>query len=66
MHEMAAPQGVTGPLVFGIVSQVTGTGRLGILSLLAFFVVGGVLLARVDVAAGVAEARRIEREAGAA
>ncbi|MCB1184565.1 MFS transporter [bacterium] len=58
--------GVTGPLVFGIVSQVTGTGRLGILSLLAFFVVGGVLLARVDVAAGVAEARRIEREAGAA
>jgi UMF1 family MFS transporter len=44
--------GVAGPLVFGLVGQATGTSRLGILSLVIFFVVGGLLLSRVDVAAG--------------
>ncbi|MBE0566726.1 MAG: hypothetical protein IH621_12240, partial [Krumholzibacteria bacterium] len=43
--------GVAGPLVFGLVSQATGTGRLGILALVAFFAVGGALLLTVDVAA---------------
>ncbi len=56
--------GVVGPLVFGLVSQLTGTGRLGILSLVVFFVVGGWLLTRVDVAAGIRNARQIETEAG--
>jgi len=56
--------GVAGPLVFGLVSQGTGTSRLGILSLIVFFAVGGWLLTRVDVSAGEAEARRAEREAG--
>ena len=56
--------GVAGPLVFGLVSQLTGTGRLGILSLVVFFLVGGLLLTRVDVAAGVRAARRSEEEAG--
>ncbi|MEN8005945.1 MAG: MFS transporter [Candidatus Krumholzibacteriota bacterium] len=56
--------GVAGPLVFGLVSQGTGTSRLGILSLVVFFAVGGWLLTRVDVAAGEAAARRAEAEAG--
>ena len=44
--------GVVGPLVFGLVGQATGTSRLGILALVVFFVVGGLLLSRVDVDAG--------------
>ena len=38
-----------GPLVFGAVSAVTGSGRTGILSVAAFFLVGLALLARVDI-----------------
>jgi UMF1 family MFS transporter len=38
-----------GPLVFGAVSAATGSGRAAILSVILFFVVGLVLLARVDV-----------------
>jgi len=40
---------IWGPLVFGIVSNVYGSGRPAILSIVVFFVVGGVLLARVNV-----------------
>jgi UMF1 family MFS transporter len=40
---------IWGPLAFGIVRQATGSGRAAILSLIAFFVVGAVLLALVDV-----------------
>lgn len=49
--------GVLGPLVFGVVAQVSGTSRLGILSLLVFFVGGMLLLSRVDVEAGRRAAR---------
>lgn len=38
-----------GPLAFGVVFQVTSSYRVGLVSLLVFFVVGGVLLARVPV-----------------
>lgn len=38
-----------GPLVFGAVSAATGSGRAAILSVAAFFIVGLVLLGRVDV-----------------
>jgi len=50
--------GVAGPLLFAAVSQMTGTGRLGILSLVVFFGVGGYMLTRVDFAAGMAAARQ--------
>ena len=40
--------GIFGPLIFGMVSQLTGGSRLGIVSLVIFFVVGGALLLRVD------------------
>jgi UMF1 family MFS transporter len=40
--------GIFGPLIFGVVSQLAGASRLSILSLIVFFVVGGLLLTRVD------------------
>jgi len=52
--------GIAGPLIFGVVSQLTGTGRLGIVALVVFFLAGGWLLSRVDVAAGQAAARAAE------
>ena len=44
--------GVLGPAMFTLVLAATGSSRSGILALIVFFVVGGALLARVDVAAG--------------
>jgi UMF1 family MFS transporter len=38
-----------GPLLFGLIFQLTSSYRLGILSLVIFFVVGGVLLALVPI-----------------
>ena len=38
-----------GPLMFGIVSAATGSGRTAILSIALFFIVGLVMLVRVDV-----------------
>ena len=46
-----------GTLVFGLVYQLSDSYRYAIVALVAFFVVGGVLLAMVDV-------RRAIREAG--
>lgn len=45
--------GIAGPLLFGLVSELAGGSRTSILMLVVFFVVGGALLARVDVDAGV-------------
>jgi len=46
----------SGTLLFGLVFQLTHTYRAAIVALVVFFVVGGVLLARVDVRRGVVEA----------
>ncbi len=56
--------GVLGPLVFGVVSQLAGASRLSILSLIIFFLVGGVLLVLVDVREGVRVAREEDAEVG--
>ncbi len=40
---------IWGPLIFAIVSAQTGSGRPAILSVIAFFIIGGILLSRVDV-----------------
>ena len=40
---------IWGPLVFAIVSATTGSGRPAIASIVAFFVIGMILLSRVDV-----------------
>jgi UMF1 family MFS transporter len=50
--------GIFGPLIFGLVSQLAGASRLSILSVIIFFIVGGLLLTRVDEEEG----RRVARE----
>jgi UMF1 family MFS transporter len=46
-----------GPLIFALALQTTGSYRTAILSLVVFFVIGFVLLFRVDVAKAAATAR---------
>ncbi len=53
--------GIAGPGLFALMILVTGSSRGAILSLIAFFVVGGVLLAMVDVEEG----QRVARDAEA-
>jgi UMF1 family MFS transporter len=54
--------GLFGPLVFAAVSEVTGQSRLSITSLVVFFVLGGLLLWRVNVTEGMQVARAKEQE----
>jgi UMF1 family MFS transporter len=49
--------GIVGPLLFGLVAQWTGTGRLAVLTLLPFFVIGAWLLLTVDLERGVRRAQ---------
>ena len=49
-----------GPLVFGVVLGATGSSRNAILSIIFFFLIGGVVLAFVDVEKGKLEAARAE------
>ena len=58
--------GIIGPGVFAVMILLTGSSRGAILSLITFFVVGGLLLSRVDVEAGQAAARRAEADLRAA
>ena len=44
--------GIIGPAVFGVVGQVTGSSRLGIVSLVFFFIIGGWVLLTVDIKRG--------------
>jgi UMF1 family MFS transporter len=53
--------GIFGPLVFGLVSQLFGNSRLGIISLIIFFIAGGLMLTRVDEEEGI----RVAQEADA-
>ena len=53
--------GILGPATFGWVSLLAGSSRLGILSIMAFFVIGMVLLTRVDVPAGQRYAQQADR-----
>ncbi|WP_432547656.1 MFS transporter [Kineococcus sp. SYSU DK004] len=46
-----------GTLLFGLVAQLSGSYRPALVALLAFFVVGALLLRRVDVAAGMRDAQ---------
>jgi len=45
--------GIFGPLLFAVVGQMTGTSRLSIVSLLVFFIAGGLVLSRVNVEEGI-------------
>jgi MFS transporter, UMF1 family len=53
--------GVLGPLVFGLATQLTGGGRMGVISLIIFFVLGGLLLAQVDEQEGMRIAQEEEK-----
>jgi UMF1 family MFS transporter len=44
--------GIAGPAVFALAGQLAKTSRFGILSLVGFFVIGGILLMKVDVEEG--------------
>jgi UMF1 family MFS transporter len=48
--------GVFGSLIFTVLVTATGNGRLAVLSLVGFFIVGGLLLTMVDVEKGRAQA----------
>jgi len=45
--------GIIGPLVFAVVTQIAGSSRLSILSLIMFFIIGAFLLNRVDEKEGI-------------
>jgi MFS transporter, UMF1 family len=49
--------GIAGPAIFAAAVTITGSSRPAVLSVILFFVVGGALLTRVDVAQGEREAR---------
>jgi UMF1 family MFS transporter len=49
--------GIVGPLLFGVVAQISGAGRYAVLTLLPFFIVGAWLLLRVDLKRGAERAR---------
>lgn len=56
--------GIFGPLLFGLSIAVTGDTRNAILTVIPFFIVGGILLAFVDVEEGQKLAREAETAAG--
>ena len=49
--------GILGPLAFAIAAQLFGNSRVAILSVILFFLIGALLLLRVDEKAGAAAAR---------
>ena len=48
--------GIFGPLLFSVAIYATGSTRTAILTTLVFFIAGGLLLLKVDVARGEREA----------
>jgi UMF1 family MFS transporter len=52
--------GVLGPAAFTLAVSATGSGRIAILSIVVFFIVGWAILAKVDVKGGQAAARNAE------
>jgi UMF1 family MFS transporter len=54
--------GLLGPLLFAVVGQIFGTSRLSIVSLVVFFIAGGLILARVNEVEGVRVARAADAQ----
>ncbi len=52
---------IFGPLIFALIADLTRSIRLSILSIAAFFLIGMILLARVDIGRGTALAREDNR-----
>ncbi|MEJ7811990.1 MAG: MFS transporter [Gemmatimonadaceae bacterium] len=53
--------GILGPLVFSLAITLGGSGRNGILSIIVFFIIGGILLTFVNVEEGERTARAAEK-----
>jgi UMF1 family MFS transporter len=53
--------GILGPALFAISVTAFGSSRSAVLSVVLFFIVGGLVLTRVDVARGLAEAAAAEQ-----
>jgi UMF1 family MFS transporter len=53
--------GILGPLLFWAAIEATGSSRNAILSVIAFFIIGGVILSFVNVEQGQLAARETER-----
>ncbi len=49
---------ILGPLLFGLTLQFLGSYRIAILAMVVFFIIGGVLLSRVNMARGRADVER--------
>lgn len=49
---------IFGPFLFALIGQLTGSSRLGIISLVIFFIGGIILLRFVDIDKGIADAKR--------
>ena len=58
--------GILGPLLFGIALGQSGSSRIAILSVVAFFIVGGAILSFVNVSVGEAAARAADARTSAA
>jgi UMF1 family MFS transporter len=56
--------GLFGPALFGIVAQAAGSSRPAILSVIVFFIIGGLLLTRVKIDQAQALARQIDEAEG--
>jgi UMF1 family MFS transporter len=52
--------GIIGPAIFGLMGQLTGSSRWGILSVVVLFVTGALILGRVDESEGRRVAETIE------
>ena len=63
-HAMERGTSWFGTLVFGLVYQATDSYRPAIFALIAFFLIGGLLLLKVDTARGMREAGNAPAEAG--
>ncbi len=58
--------GIVGPALFAFVGSMAGSSRLSILSLIIFFIVGGLVLTRVNVEEGARVAQEEDRMLGLA
>jgi UMF1 family MFS transporter len=45
--------GILGPLVFGVIGQIAGSSRLGIIVLVVFFLGGMYILSKVNIEQGI-------------
>jgi UMF1 family MFS transporter len=50
--------GIAGPVVFALSVTLFGNSRMAVLSIVVFFILGALVLTRVDVAEGEAQAAR--------